>query len=383
MLFDKPVKRVFGIDWLEVYANEEPGYDFSPDGFRNRGWSVEERGYGTKTMGEMFKLLDNFGHPFIEVRRAPRGVDNPLSKTVYKPGDCYIRFDNMYCYDANPCRLMAEFLEREHITFKKIFRIDFFIDLVLFDTNDKPKDVIRRMINHTYSKINQTQRRTSGNDMWEGCEDNWIAWGASGSMVGTKFYNKTKEIKDNKLSKPYIVEMWRQAGYIDNVYTISKDNTEVDVWRLEFSLKAKTKGWVSATKEEKMQGLSFRLPHNLIVYSDPCGVFNALVNLIPNYFRFKIYEEGKVKSQCKDKELFRFKKNEAECGYRLTSESDIDRVRSVPLDNLQKALYHLSKAQVPLSSTKWSSKCQSLIQELVFAHNDKSLSIYSKDSDVF
>ena len=375
--------RVYGIDWLEVFANEEPGIDYSPDGYRRRGWYVEERGYGTKTMSQMFKLLDRGGNPFVEIRRAPRYTGQDGKFSVYKPGDCYIRFDNMYCYDSNPMSLMMEFLEREHISFKKIYRIDLFLDLYKFDTNDDPVDVMRRIVTHRYVKINQTRRRLSGDDKWDGCEDNWIAWGAEGSMVGTKFYNKTKELRDTKMKKPWIVEQWRRAGFIDNPYTLSFENAERNIWRLEFALKSSAKGWISSSRDEEEQGIKYRLEHKPEIYMHHQGILNAIVNLIPHYFQFKIYEEGKTKYECQDKELFRFAKAEAETGYRLTSESDIDRVRAVQLQSERAALYHLLKAKNNLYEV---SELQAINQ--IIANLNEKLSIlynrvYTKRTDIF
>lgn len=64
-------ERIVGIDWLELFVSERGDIDYSANGFRSRGWDVAEREYGTKTMAEMFTLLDAKGYPFIEVRRAP------------------------------------------------------------------------------------------------------------------------------------------------------------------------------------------------------------------------------------------------------------------------------------------------------------------------
>lgn len=383
MIIHSPTLRVFGIDWLEYFVNESPSWDYSPDGFRRRGYWVEERPYGTKTMAEMFKLLDQSGHPFIEIRRAPRGVNDPYKKTVYHMGDSYIRLDNLYCYDANPIGLMDEFLRREHYTFKKIYRIDLFLDITKFDENDPCKNVVKRIINHTYAKVNQTRRRSSGNDSWMECDDNWLSWGAPGSMVSTKFYNKTKEIQETKMKKTYIVEMWRQAGYIDNVLTISLANNPVDVWRLEFAIKGNAKGWVVVTKDEAEDGIEARIPHGPVVYSQPQGVLNAIANLIPYYFKFRIFDPNKRKSDCPEKILFKFSAKEVEKGYRLTSESDIDRVRHIETDVERIAANHLLKAATKLSTTRFYSSTLQLYQELTEEISAKSRSQYGKRTDIW
>ena len=88
--------RIVGIDWLEMFVAERGDRDYTANGFRSRGYDVVEREYGTKTMAEMFTILDRRGYPFIEIRRAPRGLSNANKRTVYEDGDSYVRLSNMY-----------------------------------------------------------------------------------------------------------------------------------------------------------------------------------------------------------------------------------------------------------------------------------------------
>lgn len=376
-------ERIVGIDWLELFVSERGDIDYSANGFRARGWEVVERDYGTKTMAEMFVLLDSKGYPFIEVRRAPRGLDALAKKTIYQQGDSYIRLSNMYCYDSDPVGLICEFVNRERYTIKKIYRIDIYTDFEIFDSGDKPAKVIRRIINHTYSKINQSHRRTSGQDTWTECFDNWISWGNKGSMVNTKIYDKTKELKETGMHKPYIVERWRKAGYIDNVVEISKNGTSVQMWRLEFSIKGNAKEWIYIGKDDCDDGMIHTLEHSLSLYSTPQGIANALANLIPYYFRFKIYEEGKRKSNCQDKTLFIFSDQEVEKGYRLKNQSDAGRVRAVKMEDDIIALNHLVKAKMKLYGSEFANQLSDMISELSHRVDQKSLSIYETPDDIF
>lgn len=376
-------ERIVGIDWLELFVSEEYNRDYSADGFRSRGFSVVERDYGTKTMAEMFTILDNYGHPFIEVRRAPRGLDSGAGKTVYQLGDSYIKLANMYCYDEDPVGLLLQFVEREKYYIKKIYRIDLFTDFEIFDSGDKPTNVIRRIVNHTYSKINQSHRRTSGEDTWTECLDNWISWGKAGSMVSTKIYDKTKEIRETGFHKPYIVENWRRAGYIDDVVNITREGKPVQMWRIEFSIKGNAKGWIHIDKNDSEDGGMHLLPHNLNLYSCRQGVLNAIANLVPYYFRFKIYEEGKRKSLCKDKVLFIFDDNEFENGYRLTNESDTDRIRQVDIEDDVIAINHLVRAKLKLTGTEFDQQIEDVITKLQQRVDRRSMSIYNKRSDIF
>lgn len=375
--------RIVGIDWLEMFVSERGDRDYSANGFRDRGYEVVERDYGTKTMAEMFTLLDRRGYPFIEIRRAPRGLSSVNKHTVYEDGDSYVRLSNMYCYDANPIALMEEFLSRERYTIKKIYRIDIFSDFEIFDSGDKPSNVVRRIVNHTYSKVNQAQRRVSGQDTWTECFDNWISWGKSGSMVSTKIYDKSKEIRETGMHKPYILELWRKHGYIDDVIHIFKDGHPVQMWRLEFSIKGNAKGWIYIDKDDTEDGGAHHLEHSLKLYSHHQGIINAFANLVPYYFHFKIYEEGKRKSLCRDKELFIFDKEEYEQGFRLTNESDIDRVRKVDLENDIIAVNHLVKAKMKLFGTEFDQTLTDLITKLQRRVYTKSMKIYDKHTDIF
>ena len=375
--------RVYGIDWLEMFVNESPSVDYSPEGFRKRGWWVEERDYGTKTMTEMFVLLDKRGYPFIEIRRAPRGLDKDARSTVYTYGDSYVRLSNLYCYDSHPMRLMMDFLEKESYTIKKIYRIDVYIDLVRFDTGDIPKRVARRIVNHTYSKVNQTERRTSGKDTWTECLDNWISWGAAGSMVSTKFYCKTKEIRDTGMKKTYILENWRQAGLIDDITTLRLNGEEQEVWRLEFSIKGNAKGWIVIKDNDSEDGARHMVPHNPRCYMEPKGVLNAIANLVPYYFKFRYYKEGVRKSDCPEKVLFKFTEDEAELGYRLTNEGDYRRVRPIVVDEELIALHHLDRAYLKLSGTTIAPRLQQIINDVHTRVTERAMKTYVPDPDVW
>lgn len=375
--------RIVGIDWLELFVSERGDIDYSANGFRSRGWDVVEREYGTKTMAEMFVVLDSKGYPFIEIRRAPRGLDTLNKKTIYQQGDSYIRLSNMYCYDADPVGLVCEFVKREHYSIKKIYRIDIFTDFEIFDTGDKPAKVVRRIVNHTYAKINQCHRRTSGQDTWTECFDNWLSWGNHGSMVNTKIYDKTKELRDTGNHKSYIVENWRRNGYIDDVVNITRNGSLVQMWRLEFSIKGNAKEWIFIGKKDSDDGITHQLAHNLQLYSTKQGITNALANLIPYYFRFKIYEEGKRKSNCQDKQLFIFEDDEAETGYRLTNASDSGRVRAVKVEDDIIALNHLVKARMKLFGTKFDKQLEDVINELSLKVDRRFLDIYKDDTAIF
>lgn len=356
--------RVFGIDWLEMFVSESPEVDYSPEGFRSRGFDVIEREYGTKTMEQVFTITDYNGDGMIEVRRSPRGLNKAAEFSVYTYGDSYVRLTNKYCYISHPMNFMLQFLESQGYTVKKIYRIDIYTDFIRFDTGDKPERVMRRIVTHKYAKVNQTHRRTSGDDTWTECFDNWISWGAKGSMVSTKIYDKTKELRDTGNKKPWILAEWMRAGFIDNPTMLTLGGREVKVFRLEFSIKGNAKGWIVIDKNDAEDGCRHLIPHNPVVYSEPKGVLNALANLIPYYFKFRVYEPNKRKSLCKEKRLFDFSNDDVELGYRLTSESDAERVRSQKTIEDMAVIRHLSKAYGLLRDTENGRKILDVMNDV-------------------
>ena len=98
-----------------------------------------------------------------------------------------------------------------------------------------------------YSKINQANISAHGLDQWDGREWNSISWGAKKSMVTTRFYNKTMELKQVH-DKPYIRQAWYLCGLVDDWNTLEKkrrDGTtyKPQIWRVEFAIKSSTKKW--------------------------------------------------------------------------------------------------------------------------------------------
>lgn len=356
--------RCFGIDWLEFFVSESVGIDYSPDGFRDKGYDVSQREYGTPTMEQMFTILDYSGDPMIEIRRLPRGLNKHAEFSVYTYGDSYIRLSNKYCYIDNPVHFLCEFMEVNGYSLKKIYRIDIFTDFVRFDSGDRPDKVMRRIVTHKYAKVNQTHRRTSGNDTWTECFDNWISWGAKRSMVSTKLYNKSLELKETGRKKPWILREWRRCGLIDNEWQISKDGLEVDVYRLEFSIKGNAKGWIVIDKSDSFDGARHLVPHNVQAYSDRKGILNALANLVPYYFHFRVYEPNKRKSLCRDKVLFNFDDDDTELGYRLTSASDAARQSTKWILEDDRVLHHLTIAYGILRNTDNGQKILGVIRDI-------------------
>lgn len=301
--------RCVNLDWLEVYAHE-PDEPRDAEYFRALGFDVREREYGTRQYNQMFVICDNYGEAWIEVRRDPKGLKTLTGFSVLDEGSCHIRLSNRTCYAKNAAQIMIDFCYQHHIIISRVSRLDICLDFTKFDSGDDPQKFINRYLSGKYSKVNQSNIRANGKDQWDGRCWNSLHWGALKSMVSTKLYNKTLELRERK-DKPYIRQAWAAAGLVDDMMTLTKmrpDGTEYnpEVWRLEFSISSAVKKWYVI---EDISGKSKKLRsiHNTLEdYTNAELLMKHFAGLVHHYFSFKKFEPNKRKDRCEDKHLFNF-----------------------------------------------------------------------------
>lgn len=301
------MKRCINIDWLEIYCLEPIAQPHTPDWYRARGLNVEEREYGTRVYKQMFKILDNYGNDLLEIRREPKGEGREF--TVLPINACHIRLTNRLCYSDNAVAILVDFCKTYSIQVERIFRIDIALDFERFDSGDDPGKFVMRYIKRKYSKINQAEGHGHFTDRWDGRCWNSLSWGSPKSAVGTKLYNKTKELQEVR-DKPYIRQAWFLAGLIDDPQKKTKkreDRSEYSpvIWRLEFSIRSAVKNWLTYEKDGNPKQL--RSVRNTPQMYDSREKLLAMFALLQNhYFHFRKFIEGKSKYDCPRKELFKF-----------------------------------------------------------------------------
>lgn len=297
--------RCVNIDWLEVHAREPVGKPHNAEYYRQCGCEVEEREYGTRVYREMFVIMGSDGLPAIEVRRNP--ASSGLNG-IHDPEETHIRIVNRLCYYDDTAEKFEKFLENHHYTDIRISRIDICLDFVSFDFGDDPARFLRRYLEHKYAKINQGNICAHGKDAWEGQNFNSVKWGSPSSNVSTKMYNKTMELKDQSgtvFAKPYIRQAWMLCGFIDDMQHVTKNGKEVQVWRVEFTIKSPKHNWVAIELNGKARS-KYSLRNTLEVYRGREQLLTMFASLSRHYFRFKKYKEGVRKDRCEDKKLFDF-----------------------------------------------------------------------------
>lgn len=302
-------ERCINIDWLECYCLEPSVHD--ADYFRAMHYQVNEREYGTRQYQQMFTVLDKDGHGFIEVRRQP--VASALagkSRGIFSPFSCHLKLCNRYCYAEDAVNLYADFLYQHGYQVQRIFRLDIALDFEKFDDGTDPKKFLLRYLEGKFTKVNQGNISAHGADTWESRDWHSVSWGAPTSMVSTKMYLKTLELRQAK-DKPYIRYAWWCAHLVDDWDTLTKraeDGSvyQPDIWRIEFSIRSSARGWYITDDQSGKRPQKISYEHTLDTYDTREKLVTAFDNLCRHYFHFKRFEPGKRKDLCADRVLFHF-----------------------------------------------------------------------------
>lgn len=359
---DEPIKRCVNIDWLEVYVLEDNmRYPCNADYFRQCGYFVTERVYGTRQYKEMFTIEDEHGESMIEVRRNPYSGDSEFNGLCERSS--HIRFVNRYCYFDNAVRIMAEFLIRHDYELQRIFRIDVAYDFRAFDFGDDPERFLRRYVEKKFSKVNQTKVKCFGEDGWTNIKWESVSWGSRTSMVGTKMYNKTKELAAAGWNKPWIIQQWFDCGLIDRLTDLP------DVWRIEFSLHSSIKNWLRIEDSDSKHNDTKLIPHTLELFDGRDRLWQRFQDLAHHYFRFKYVEYNrevnsdgsrnlKRKDLCLDKKLFRW---DAEHEFIKVDNVSRTSMRSTENERLRRAIVRYRMRSMDMNVRK---SCDVLLEAL-------------------
>ena len=301
--------RCINIDWLEVHVLEPVGHPHDPDYYRSRGYTVDERAYGTRVYRQMFTVNDVNGKPFVEVRRDPasQGLDG-----IHLPEESHLRLVNAACYYDDAAARLRDFIELEGYEFRRITRVDICLDFERFDTNDDPQRFIERYFKGFYSKINQGNIHAHGTDSWNGQQWHSVSWGSPSSDIGTKMYNKTIELYDphtHSFRKPYIRYAWLKSRLVDDyvqvLKTVGGETYRPMIWRIEFSIRSSVKNWFAIELNGKRKAYQ-SVRNTLDMYETKEKLITLFASLSNHYFHFKHYHESIRKDRCPDKVLFRW-----------------------------------------------------------------------------
>ena len=348
--------RCINLDWLEVFCEEDPHFTLDVQSMQKLGFEVERRAYGTPMYQEMFTLLRG-GVAILEVRR------NPYSKKseggLFADGACHIRYSNRTCYGVNPMQEMRNFIQRAHLKYHGISRVDICMDFLKFEDAQhlSPRAFIVNYLNGHLLKVGQNKIRgvSEGTKVTEieGCSFagricgignrvNSLKWGGKKCPVSTKLYNKSLEMREVK-RKDYIIDQWVAAGLVTREYVTERDGKkrlalmhdgkEVDVWRLEYSIKLGGSTFVE-TKQGEI--IDFNLS-SVDTRDKMLSVFCALTNRYFDIRYSRKTKSGKAENTARLKTLKVIVSKLMERAYKpmqLSMKKDLDRFKRIILKKL-------------------------------------------------
>lgn len=215
------------------------------------GFTLKELKLSTKVFAKWFQLY----HGITLVADILTTPKTP----IIKPDSVHWKLSNEYLYryaftasDYSPLSVLP-------LISLKPTRADFCCDFNLFSNGLLPEKFITRVVRGIYL------RKHGGRFKVEGTQSvsplfHYLRYGSTSSPVSVYLYNKSKEMKEVKF-KPWIFSKWKKFGL----------NTDIDVWRLEFSVKESRMNFVDKTTGQTVS-LSSILPY---FYDDHEIVFKS------------------------------------------------------------------------------------------------------------
>jgi hypothetical protein len=207
--------------------------------------------------------------------------------------------------------------------FKRVSRVDIAVDLVKFDNDYSPPQLISNFLHNTIKKDGRSKFKVIGSNSGVKSYE-YLKFGSGSSEISSYIYNKSLEMQQVK-AKQWIFDHWRVSGW----------NGFSDVWRLEFSLKLQSKMILNANDAEI---LDFTL-EDLFNPDFLPALFNSLLY---SHFRFyKINLRQRGSQLVSDKEYLQLLKIRHSDNYKLITQPVVEGNRSKKL--LVSRLYNLHK----------------------------------------
>lgn len=286
-------------DWLQFHCTHGV---WDKDALsRSTNYKVIDLQHGTRVFAHTYKIYEK-----AAITRSHR--DEPLATIAMSPYSsvmesnmCIVKIENKVLYQELPYNRVVSMLNQLELTYGGITRIDLAVDFHVFENGWEPLQLLREYRkNHVikcgsrrYSQWltapfspSHIKGQVTHDILSEEHITHCVSWGAGGSDVRVKMYNKSKEIADEK-HKQYIAS-WHRRNGLDN----SKD-----VWRVELSVQRRSRHLYDKELEKSV-------PINLECALKPAFQVEVFTALAYRHFRFKVPKIGWSMRNTESLELF-------------------------------------------------------------------------------
>lgn len=214
-----------------------------------------------------------------------------------------VKIENVLLYDKECFNYITRFMDRLHLQFNGITRIDVAYDCQRFFGGISPLTFMKRYVTASLLRVSRQTKcqvhyvqnyKITDAESVDGSPKmlipESITWGQGSGRCESQIYNKSKELKAKK-DKPWIREMWKNAGF----------RPDRDVYRYEFRIKGKAKTIVNEATAE-LESLDNDNILDILAKGD--GIARLFYDYADIYARFVINDYQKNKSRKKRFQLF-------------------------------------------------------------------------------
>ena len=293
------MNKIINIDWLSFFCQCGDIVNFD-------NYTLEEKSYGTQIFEKVADVI-KYNEVVATVLWQPRSA-------ILQKDSAMIKIKNRQLYNGKWHQIFCDIADNWYCHHFKISRIDICADFVYFKNGLHPKTLISNFLTQKFVKVGRGKFKVMGNQK-KYINYQYLRFGSGSSDISAYLYNKSAEMREVR-DKPYIREQWKNLNNKNNL----------DIWRLEFSLKGKSLKIVDTIDGNYMID-------NFEVLKDKEVISNIFSFMVNKYFSFVIPENQKNKSRWKKIKLF----DNEDCNYKIVDFSlfsDTTKKHKVFLTNL-------------------------------------------------
>lgn len=210
-------------DWLQIHVNAAAFNVNHPH------YNIQMLPVSSRTFRDVFTISK-------DGRQVAQLACHPFSPKIPSHSGT-IKFENYILYNANRCAIIDQIMEDLQIYTLGTTRIDICGDFRRIASR-LPEQLIQDILFERIYKVGHAKVTTIGDQQRQQFTSygtagktntfSYLRYGTRNSRISTYLYNKTKELNEEH-DKPYIREIWRENGWYG----------DMNVWRLEFSIKGR------------------------------------------------------------------------------------------------------------------------------------------------
>jgi hypothetical protein len=273
MNIDENLNTCISIDWLQLNCSRSGGKLADMAG----KYKIVKLDHQTRHFKSVYEVY-LFKNCVASIAMEPHS-------SVLAPDMALLKIENKYLYNSELSEFVEDLLKSLSLQLNNITRLDLALDFNYFCDGTHPAKFIKEFLYSNIIKHGKSKYKVMGaqdaNLTFE-----YLKFGSETSIISYYLYNKSKELAEKK-NKPWITDTWKANAI----------NTDIDVWRLEFSIKSNLNELMNLETSEAWS------MNKLIVLTENLKL--SLMNcLLQKYWLFSFPHDDKNRSRWPKIKLF-------------------------------------------------------------------------------